>query len=181
MCHQDIVNYGKVHRMMLYYYSTANVFDGDPSEIKVESSPLNAKSEYGIFKATCEAIIKSFDNGHIIRLPMVLAKESPRMHQIQNAHLEKIIICDVLYLSVILANQIAIMQREVIEKDLRGIFHFATVDTIKQKDLYETLVKKKEYLDIQSIDKYYLAIVTTRKDIEATFYIKDIMSELMDD
>lgn len=181
LCHQEIVNYGKVHQMMVYYYSTANVFDGDPKEIKVESSPLNAKSEYGVFKARCEEIIASFANGHIIRLPMVLAKESPRMDQIRNAYLEKIKIYDNLYLSLILASQIAKLQREVIEKKLKGIFHFASADVIKQLDLYESLVKNKDDLDIQPLEEYYLAIVPTRKDLEATFYIKDIMSELMDD
>ncbi|MBI9010623.1 MAG: sugar nucleotide-binding protein [Clostridiales bacterium] len=181
MCHQEIVNYGKVHQMMLYYYSTVNVFDADSSEIKVESSTLNAKSEYGIFKVSCEEIIESFDKGHIIRLPMVLAKDSPRMDQIRNAHLEKVTVYDVLYLSLILTTQIAILQREVIEKELSGIFHFATVDIIKQRDLYESLVKNKEHLDIQSLEEYYFAIVPTRKDIDAIFYIKDIMSELMDD
>jgi len=181
MCHQDIVNYGNVNEMMLYYYSTANVFDGDPKEIKDESSPLNAKSEYGVFKARCEEIIVSFVNGRIIRLPMVVAKESPRMNQIRNAHLEKITIYDNLYLSLILASQIAKLQREVIEKNLKGIFHFASADIIKQQELYESLVKNKDDLDIQPLEEYYLAIVPTRKDIEATFYIKDIMSELMDD
>jgi len=178
-CHQDIVDYGKLNQMMLYYYSTANVFDADPTEIKVESSRLNPKSEYGVFKANCEKLVSTYDESRIIRLPMVMAKDSPRMAEIRNAKEKKIKIYDTLHLSLILANQVAILQREVIEKSLTGIFHFATYDTIKQKDFYETLVTNKELLIIEKLDNYYLAVVPTRTDITNRFCIEDVIKGLI--
>lgn len=179
ICHQDIVDYGKLNQMSLYYYSTANVFDGDPTEIKVENSKLNPKSEYGIFKAECEKLVSTFEESRIIRLPMVMAKDSPRMEEIINAKEKKIKIYDTLHLSLILASQVAILQREVIEKSLTGIFHFATHDTIKQKDFYEKLVDDKESLIIEKLDNYYFVVVPTRVDVTNKFYIEDVINGLI--
>jgi hypothetical protein len=110
---------------------------------------------------------------------MVMAPDSPRMAQIVNAKVKKITIYDTLNLSLILADQVAILQREVMEKSLNGIFHFATHDTIKQKDFYERLVDDKENLIIEELENYYLAVVPTRNDMENKFYVEDVIKGLI--
>jgi len=177
-CHQDVIDYGNVNELMLYYYSTANVFDGAPNEVKTEDSTLNPSSEYGKFKAKCEELVMNLSNYSIIRLPMVMSLNSPRMEQIKRADKQKIKIFDRLFLSLITTDQIAVIQEEVIHKNLQGIFHFATNDIVEQKVFYETLVENNDNLIVEKLDDHYLAIVPTRIDIKHQYYISDVINEL---
>lgn len=177
-CHQDIIDYGKVNEMMLYYYSTANVFDGDPSQVKTELSLVKPSSAYGVFKAECEVLVGGMRDSSIIRLPVVMSKNSPRMDQIKNAGKNKIKIFHKLFLTAITSHQVAELHEEIIENRLKGIFHFATNDIMEQKTFYELLIDDKDNLIIEELDDYYLAIIPTREDIKHQYYMSDVINEL---
>lgn len=179
-CHKTIINYCKDNGVILYFYSTANVFDKDMTTVKYEGSEISGESDYGKYKGECEQLVQKYKEGHIIRLPMVMGVDSPRMDQIKNAHNEKITIYDPLYLSLILVDQIPLLHRQVIEKNLKGIFHFASKDYINQKEFYKVLVAKDEYLSIQKVEAMYFAVLPSRDDLIVDIYVKDILKVLED-
>ena len=57
----------------LYYFSTANVFDGDFTKHHSEEDPPNAASPYGQFKVECENLLQELlgDRAVMIRIPQI--------------------------------------------------------------------------------------------------------------
>lgn len=179
-CHEEIVKYAKENDTIVCFYSTANVFDGEGDAVKYETSERFAHSEYGLYKIGVEEMIETLDKGIIIRLPMVFAKESPRMEMLQMAKRESETLetPNPVYLTAILTDQVVEMQQYVLDNNLSGIFHFSSSDVILMKDLYTRILGDDSLLIIDEIEPTYLAIVPQRSDMPFDFKMDDIISKL---
>lgn len=129
----------------LYYFSTANVFDGDFSKHHAETDIPVAESEYGNFKIECENTLKEIlgDRAIVVRIPAIWGKESPRMNLIREGieGKETIDVYSNLECNNLLDTQLAKQLRFIIEKDLKGIFHLGSEDMMTQKKFFEALIE----------------------------------------
>lgn len=177
----------------LYFFSTTNVFDGDFSKPHIETDVPIAESDYGKFKIECENMLAEIleERFHIIRIPAIWGKDSPRWNMIiESIKDTKVIeaysnlLCNNL-LDVHLARQL----RFIIENKLKGIFHLGSVDSMTQSQFYEyiltklgsglDLLKSNHYLD--SGKTYYFELQTISNDIPESLQStnKDIISYLL--
>lgn len=129
----------------LYYFSTANVFDGDFSRHHTEYDTTVAESDYGQFKIECENMLKQIlgDRTMIIRIPAIWGKESPRMNLVKNGFEKNEIIYAYSNLECnnLLDKQLAKQLHFIIDKELKGIFHLGSVDMMTQEKFFERLIE----------------------------------------
>ena len=165
-CHKTIIDYARVDDIEVFFYSTANVFDGKSDGSRVENDKVNAKSDYGKCKIAIETMMKD-GKQNIIRLPFVIAKGSPRHKLLEDAVNggDMVKVPHPANITAITTDQIAEMQRYVIENNLKGVFHFAPKDVMLMKDLYAEIMGTDKYLEIEEIPEFYLAILQTREDM----------------
>ncbi len=177
-CHKNIADYTSNHDSKLYYFSTANVFDGDPNSIHYEDDETIAESDYGKFKIKCENMLKKIlgEKAVILRLPMVFGIQSPRVQEIRKAVQDALTLdaYENLYFTTILDIEIAVQLQYILENSLKGVFHLASKDTMKHLDFYTDIVNNKELLNLKKIDhyeKYYLAIETKRNELKSLEFL----------
>lgn len=198
----DFENQLNVHRIvaeylnktdgMLYFCSTANVFDNDVSKPHCEEDNTNAISEYGSFKAKTEEMLMEVlkENVCVLRLPMIWGKDSPRLNNLlrQLENNDSVEVYNNLYLNnntdVMVAKQI----RYIMKNDLKGIFHLGTVDIINHKDFICDLVSALGYKVVKLKEealhgeKQFLALASDRQELPKEFRITnmDIINYLVE-
>jgi len=178
----------------VYYFSTTNVFDGDLSRPHSETDIPIAESDYGKFKIECENILKDIlgERVMIIRIPAIWGKDSPRWKLIEESIKNNKVIevySNLVYnnlLDVHLAKQL----RFIIENDLKGIFHFGSVDMMTQGQFFEQIISKlaceknilRYRLYQDKVDTYYFRLNSIRDDIPSSLQStnQDIISYLLD-
>lgn len=165
----EIVRCLRKSSVRLYFCSTGNVFDGDPSKPHYKNEVPVAESDYGKFKIKCENILKENlkDRAIILRLSAIWGRNSKRMQILKSkaesgekidVYLDSFINVDT---DVMLAKQI----RYIIENDLKGIFHMGSSNVIGYGEMIEKVaeglgLKNLNYNRIKVSDKkYYLAVM----------------------
>jgi dTDP-4-dehydrorhamnose reductase len=175
--HKELAMELRNSRSRMYYFSTANVFDGDYSRHHSKTDTPITQSEYGEFKVECENILKLIlqDRAIIIRIPAIWGKESPRMNSMKE-NIRKNQIIDVysnLECNNLLDIQLAKLLRFIIENQLKGTFHLGSVDMITHGEFHERLVNLlssdskvlRFNLCNDSEDTYYWGLTSNRNDI----------------
>ena len=165
---------------LLYYFSTANVFDGDFSKHHIETDHPVAQSDYGNFKIKCENTLKQIlnDRAIVIRIPAIWGKESPRMNLIMESieGNQTIEVYSNLECNNLLDTQLAKQLRYIIEKDLKGIFHLGSVDMMTQENFFGALIEalsgERELLRSKLFDDkestFYFGLRSSRNDLPFT-------------
>ena len=178
--HIDIIEYAADTDTRVYFFSTANVFDGEPDAVKSEDDRVHAATEYGKYKVECEKILRDGlgDNAIIIRLPMVFGENSPRVKEIIAAmnHEKAIEIYDNLFFTTIWDTQVAYMFKHVLEEGYTGIFHFTAKDVMNHLTFYNKILSKKASIEVGKIKHnadYYLALKTAREVLKDFEYTND--------
>ncbi|MCF6307786.1 MAG: sugar nucleotide-binding protein [Flavobacteriaceae bacterium] len=162
--HQEINDYVLAAiNCKIIYLSTVNVFDANGEFPSYENDDLLAESDYGKLKISVEKIIRNLPKSKyaIIRLPMVLGVNSPRIIQLKEAsknHTEFEVYPN-LIISVITADKIAQQLHYIINKNLEGIFHLASNDVMHHFDIIEEISNK---LGLKNV--IYKQIFTSNKD-----------------
>lgn len=154
--HRELANFCEQRDTKVYFVSTVNVFDGDMKGVRYEEDQVSAVSEYGQFKIDCEKLLveKLRDRAVIVRLPMVFGRRSMRVVQMREAIGSKtpITVYDNLLINTVLDKDVALCIREMIQRDLTGIFHLAAPDVVNHRDFYQMLVPKDQPLQIETMD-----------------------------
>ncbi|MGE7997974.1 sugar nucleotide-binding protein [Lysinibacillus sp. NPDC093190] len=154
--HKQLATELKNSKGILYYFSTANVFDGDFSKPHFESDSCLAESDYGSFKIKCENTLQQIigERAIIIRIPAIWGKNSPRMNLIKKG-IEDNQVIDVysnLECNNLLDTQLAKQLKYIIDNKLKGIFHLGSIDTMTQATFFERLINglsdKKGYFTV---------------------------------
>ena len=181
--HKAMAKYVKTHHhCRLLYLSSVNVFDGKFELPSYETDKPLAESEYGKFKLSVEKMLKEHIPAQlaILRLPMVLGVNSPRIMQLRQAmkHQAAFEVYPNLIISITTADKIAQQVHYIINQLLDGVFHLASTDMVHHEDLFkeisenlgdETPVFQRVY---QRNEDSYLAILpkynTLPKNYEIT-------------
>lgn len=175
--HEVLADWMAGREAQLLYVSTANVFDGDLSRPWTETDPPRPKSDYGVFKRDCEAMLeeKLGERLIIFRLASVWAPGCPRIRLLeehsQSGELHHTWRGDAV--NVTLARQIGDYAKYVLEHNLRGIFHVGTTDTADyfafEKMLCEALGIREPVFEIEETGiEAYQAVLPGRKEIPDT-------------
>lgn len=158
----------------LLYISTANVFDGNLSRPWTETDTPVPKSDYGVFKRDCEAMLSKLlgDQLTIFRLAAVWELNCPRVQQLEaDSHSGK---PHRAYpgnmVNITYAKQIGTYAKYVLGHDLHGVFHVGTTDTEDhfefEKMICETLGIKPPDFAAGSVEtKAFQAVIPGRKEI----------------
>jgi dTDP-4-dehydrorhamnose reductase len=175
--HKELASELENSKSRVYYFSTANVFDGDYSRHHSETDEPFAESEYGKFKINCENALKEKLNHRavIIRIPAIWGKNSPRMNSIKES-IENNQIIDVyrdLECNNLLDTQLAKQLRFIIENQLTGTFHLGAVDMMAHGEFFEKIVNAispgKSILKFNSLSEtgntLYWGLTSNRNDI----------------
>ena len=188
--HQETLNYTlSAVNCKIIYLSTVNVFDGKGKFPSYENDSLLADSQYGKYKVRQEKAINKLPNSKftILRLPLVLGVNSPRIIQLKEASKNKtdFEVYPNLIISVTTANKIAQQVHYIINKNLNGIFHLSSNDMIHHLELFEELSKKLElnhfvFKNIYTSNKdRYLAILAKHNKLPKNYQIN--ISQVIED
>lgn len=172
--HAELAHWLKGKDKRLLYVSTVNVFDGDLSRPRTEEDPPSPESDYGIFKRDCETMLsESLGNQLIIFRPATIWDfDCPRVRQLNSHscsgelhHTYSGIMVNVTY-----AKQIGTCAKYVLDRNLGGIFHIGTTDTVDyftfEKMICETLdIKPPKYEVKETSPAVFQAVIPARKDI----------------
>lgn len=159
----------------LIYFSTANVFDGAQGCVHYEMDETKAVSLYGRFKRDCEKLLqeKLGKQAVILRISMVWDRDCPRLKEWEQnilSHRSQTVYKNY-FLNLTVPEQIARYICNILSRDLTGIFHVGTLDTIEHIELYRQLMEKWKGRDVklqigEELSKpEYLAVLPSREDV----------------
>lgn len=191
--HAELASELKSSKSRVYYFSTANVFDGDYSRHHSETDTPIAESDYGKFKIDCENVLKEklTDRVVIIRIPAIWGKNSPRMNLIREsiANNRTIDVYRDLQCNNLLDTQLAKQLRFIIGNQLTGTFHLGSVDMMSHGEFFEEIVNacspKSSILRFNLLDEtgktLYWGLTSNRRDIPGYLHItnQQIISYLL--
>jgi dTDP-4-dehydrorhamnose reductase len=144
--HKQLAECIKENGGMVYFFSTANVFDGDYSRPHYEDDRLNSRTDYGMFKIECEKLLKETlkEDACILRIPEVWGKNCPRISNLLDkvSRGEKITGYPGIMVSNVTDVIIAKKLRCIMEENLHGIFHLCSEDTISHMGFRRELLKR---------------------------------------
>lgn len=142
--HVKVAEYLRKNGGILYFFSTANVFDNDLSRPHYEDDLPTSQTDYGQYKIECEKKISEIlhDDACILRIPQVFGKSSSRVNKILNSlHENKdIIVYPKLYHNTNTDVMIAKQLCYIINSSLKGIFHLGSEDVVNYKKFYKELI-----------------------------------------
>ncbi len=162
----------------LIYFSTANVFDNSLTAPHYENDTLDAKSEYGVFKMQCEALLREALGSRcvILRIPEVWGKDCPRLSAMKAMakNGQAIHVYENDFLNYTLDSQIADCVQEILQKDLRGVFHVGTSDMCSHAEFRRKIAKQLHLAPLfeaeRSEENAFQAVLTARSDLPAAQY-----------
>ncbi|RZP05010.1 MAG: dTDP-4-dehydrorhamnose reductase [Flavobacteriales bacterium] len=147
----------------LLYLSSFRVFDAKGKFPSYEKDLLSSKSLDGKYNIKQEKTIKKLPSSKyvILRLPMILGVNSPKIIQLKeaskyNAEFE---IFPNLVISANTINKIAQQIHYIINKNLEGIFHLSSNDMIHHSELFYEITDK---LGLKNV--IFKKIYTSNKD-----------------
>jgi dTDP-4-dehydrorhamnose reductase len=180
--HQEIIEYVRtVDTCRFYFLSTVNVFDGNKRFPSYENDHPMPESSYGKFKASVEKEVRKLPPRKytLLRLPMVLGVNSPRLHHLRYCclHKEPFEVYPNLVISITTANKIAQQVHYMINKRISGIHHLASVDMIHYDELFNEIARKLELHKVvfkkvyHSNDDQYMAILPKKNRLPRNYRI----------
>lgn len=133
------------------YASTFNVCDGDPNHDHSEDAPVNARSEYGIFKGQCEEMLRNHsENYSIFRfgaihgwIPYRASRTELFLRSLQAGKTSKI--NDLLIQNRPFTMNVAGMIADIIANGGKGMFNLGTTDANSEVDFHRNLAKAFGY------------------------------------
>lgn len=187
--HETVAEYVIATNARLLLLSTVNVFDGKGEFPSYENDAPFAESDYGKFKISIERLIQTLPKSSyaILRLPLVVGVNSPRMFQLKQAikHQAAFEVFPNLIISVTTAHKVAQQVHYIINKELCGIFHLSSSDMVHHEDFYREISEKiSEKTPIfksafSSNEDTYLAILPKKNKLPKIYHIT--VAEVIDD
>ncbi len=187
--HKVLVEYCIATGARLLLLSSVNVFDGLGAFPSYEDDTPKAESKYGLFKIALEKIVTEIPEEQyaILRLPIVLGANSPRVFQLKQAikHSAAFEVYPNLIVSAITADKVAQQVHYIINQELFGIFHLTSKDVIHHRDLFSEIAerisdKKPIFKNVyRSNDDSYLALLSKKNKLPKNYQIR--VSEVIND
>ena len=145
IAHQHVLEYIKTHKCRLIFLSSANVFDAYSKYPSYEKDKTLSESIYGRFKIKIENAIMRLPKNKwtILRLPMVLGTNSPRIEEIKQYIKEKtpIEVFPNLVMNVTTDNKLTQQIHYIINRKKTGIY----LDIVHEMDADKVLALRDKY------------------------------------
>ncbi|TXD84842.1 sugar nucleotide-binding protein [Subsaximicrobium wynnwilliamsii] len=164
MAHQHIGEYLMRHECKIIFLSSANVFDAYSKYPSYELDKTFSGSIYGHFKIKIENMLLRLPKKKvaIVRLPMVLGAQSPRLKELKQ-HLEDKTAIEVfpnIIMNVTTDSKVTQQIHYIINRDETGIFHLGSTDLVHHDEYFKDIVNQMA----QSNGVIYKQVYTTNED-----------------
>lgn len=180
--HKELVDYiSQKPERRLYFLSSHRVFDAKWQYPAYEQDQPLSLSEEGKVKLGLEKMVKTLlpDQWTILRIPWVLGVNSPLIFNLRQAskHQTNYEIYPKLVISVTTRDKIAQQLHYIINQDLHGVFHLASVDLVHHDDLIKEISEKINPVQpvfkrvFQSNEDRYQAILSSENSLPEAYSI----------
>ncbi len=146
IAHQHIAEYLVEHDSKIIFLSSANVFDAYSKYPSYELDKTFSGSIYGHFKIKIENMLLRLpkQKSAIIRLPMVLGAQSPRLKEIKlqldtNTAIE---VFPNIIMNVTTDSKITQQIHYIINRNKYGIFHLGSTDLVHHDEYFKDIVEQ---------------------------------------
>ena len=144
IAHQHIAEYLLTHDCKIIFLSSANVFDAYSKYPSYELDKTLSGSIYGHFKIKIENMLLRLPKKKvaIIRLPMVLGSQSPRLKEIKQHLKEKtaIEIFPNIIMNVTTESKVTQQIHFIINRNKHGIFHLGSIDLVHHDEYIKEII-----------------------------------------
>jgi dTDP-4-dehydrorhamnose reductase len=182
IAHQHILEYIKTHKCRLIFLSSANVFDAYSKYPSYEKDKTLSESIYGRLKIKIENAIMRLPKNKwtILRLPMVLGTNSPRIEEIKQYIKEKtpIEVFPNLVMNVTTDNKLTQQIHYIINRKKTGIYHLGSTDLVHHDDFIKDLISSMgDYNPVYkqvftTNDERYLAVLPKHNKLPKNLQIE---------
>lgn len=146
IAHHHLTEYAKSNKTKIIFLSSANVFDAYSKYPSYELDKTLSLSKYGHFKIKIENMLLRLPKKQvaILRLPMVFAKNCPRLKEIrtninQNQAVE---VFPNLVINVTLLKKVTQQVHYIINRNKSGIYHLGSTDLTHHDDFVQQIISK---------------------------------------
>jgi len=164
IAHQHIAEYLVSHDSKIIFLSSANVFDAYSKFPSYELDKTFSGSIYGHFKIKIENMLLRLpkEKVAIVRLPMVLGAQSPRVKELKQ-HLEEKTAIEVfpnIIMNVTTDSKLTQQLHYIVNREKYGIFHLGSSDLVHHDEYFQDIVKQIS----SSNGVHYKQVFTTNED-----------------
>ncbi|WP_460219551.1 sugar nucleotide-binding protein [Psychroserpens sp. MEBiC05023] len=144
IAHQHISEYVLDHKCKLIFLSSANVFDAYSKYPSYELDKTLSGSIYGHFKIKIENMLLRLPKKKvtIVRLPMVLGSQSPRLKEIKQ-HLQDKTAIEIfpnIIMNVTTDSKVTQQIHYIINRNKHGIFHLGSIDLVHHDEYIKDII-----------------------------------------
>ncbi len=161
--HQHVVEYISQNDCVLYFLSSANVFDAYRKYPSYEYEKTLSESVYGRLKIKIENMLLRLpqEKMGILRVPMVFGNGSPRIKEIKKFiwENEPIEVFPNLILNVTSDDKLTQQIHYLINRNKTGIYHLGSKDLVHHEDFIKEVVER-----IGNFNPIYKRVYTTNED-----------------
>ena len=187
IAHQHIAEYVKSHSCKMIFLSSSNVFDAYKNYPSYENDKTFSNSIYGHFKIKVENIFMRLPakKWTIIRIPMVLGTNCPRVTEIKTLINDEkpIEIFPNLIINVTTDDKLSQQVHYIINREKFGVFHLGSTDLVHHDDYIKSIVRslgdfKPIYKQVYTTnDDRYLAVLPKLNKLPKNLQIesKDVL------
>ncbi|WP_026753497.1 sugar nucleotide-binding protein [Sediminibacter sp. Hel_I_10] len=144
IAHQHVAEYLMAHDSKMIFLSSANVFDAYSKFPSYELDKTFSGSIYGHFKIKIENMLLRLPKKKvaIVRLPMVLGVQSPRLKEIKQ-HLEDNTAIELfpnIIMNVTTESKVTQQIHYIINRNKNGIFHLGSTDLVHHDEYFKDII-----------------------------------------
>lgn len=163
IAHQHIVEYLIDNECKIIFLSSANAFDGYSKYPSYELDKTLSDSIYGHFKIKIENMLLRLPKRKtvIVRLPMVLGTQSPRVKEIKQL-IESgspVEVFPNIIMNVTTDTKVTQQIHYIINRNKTGIFHLGSIDLVHHDEFYKDIVNM-----VSTNNVVYKRVYTTNED-----------------
>lgn len=145
IAHQHIAEYIATHDCKIIFLSSANVFDAYSKFPSYEFDKTLSGSIYGHFKIKIENMLLRLPKRKVavVRLPMVLGAQSPRLKELRQ-HLEEKTAIEIfpnIIMNVTTDTKVTQQIHYMINRNKYGIFHLGSTDLVHHDEYFKDIIK----------------------------------------
>ena len=145
IAHQHIAEYLQSHDCKIIFFSSANAFDAYSKYPSYELDKTLSESIYGHFKIKIENMLLRLPKKKVVvvRLPMVLGSQSPRIKEIKQHIQDKtaVEIFPNLIMNVTTDSKVTQQIHYIINQNKTGIFHLGSTDLVHHDEFFTDITK----------------------------------------
>lgn len=161
--HAHLTEYVEKHRCILYFISSANVFDAYSKFPSYEYDKTLSESIYGRLKIKIENMLLRLPKAKmgILRVPMVFGNASPRIREMKQAiwNNEPIEVFPNLVINVTSDDKLTQQIHYLINRNKYGIYHLGSTDLVHHEDFIREVIDR-----VGHFNPIYKQVFTTNEE-----------------